>query len=316
MFKNLLLALCVFIANNAYSNSISIPKELEGKNIQLIVGYGTGGTMDIFARYLAKHIKDNYNLNVIVNNRPGAGGALGTKLVADSEGDGTTIHIANDAFVLGVLLSQPGWPKKDELVPVANLWNTYNMVLASSHVKLNDFTEILNDVKKRPAAYNYGTAFVIDGLIFSNILRSYGINGVAEIPFKSGQEVKNALANNTVQFWITGVGDGINTVSTGTVKPLAVTSPQRLKELNNVPTLKEIIPDSEFKNVTTIYLPANANKETISFYNKLFEQISKNNEVKKHFAERYFNIIEVANPEKVKQDWDNHWKAVAKSIGK
>lgn len=315
--KFFLLFIVGFLMNApSFASQIELPHELKNKTISLIIGYGPGGRNDLFARYLTNVIKEKYNINIVIVNRPGASGAIGAKFVAESNPDGTILHIANDAFVIGSLQSAPSWPQQQELIPVAHLWKTYNMVIGSKHLKFDNIKDVINDMNKNAAQYNYATVFVADGMQFAAILKHHNITGVAPVPFKSGPEIKTALANNTVQFWITGVGDGISTVNSGIAKPLAVTSEKRMAQLESVPTLNEFMPNSVFQNVTTLYLPAKTPESIVSFYNELFKLISTDAEVVKHFTELYYDLIPIKEPKIVLEQSQRHWNSVKSYLGK
>jgi len=309
LFFALLLFFYSF-TQQTFAQELLVPKELENKTLSIVIGYGPGGRNDIFARYLTNHIKNTYNLNVIVVNKPGASGAIGAKFVAESESDGTTLHLANDALILGILQGSPGWPQRTQLEPVVNIWSTYNMLIGSRHLQSDNINNIITEMRQNPSKFNYATVFVADGLQFELILNHFKIKEVVGIPFKSGPEIKNSLANNTVQFWITGIGDGISTIRSGIAKPLAVTSDKRLKELPQTPTFNELIPNAVFKNMTTLYVPKNTASDIKEFYNKLFALVNATAEIKKHFEDQNYNLLTVNSVENVKKEWEQHWISV------
>lgn len=315
IFYSLLL---IFFSVASNSQEIKILRELQDKNINIVVGVGPGTPSDVFSRYLAKFIKDNYNINMIVTNRTGANGAIAAKFVAESNPDGTTLLITHDAYMFGSIKNLIGWPSKQQLIPTAHLWHNHMMlVVGSNKLPSNSFKEILADVKKFPSNYNYGCFYLIDCLILEKIFKAQGITGVAEIPFRSTPEVKNAMANNTVQFFVTGLGDGMASARSGIWKPLAISNPNKLKDAPEVTPLTEIIKDDEFANyylLTSLYLPAGSSKEVVEFYNSIFSQVTKNPEIQKFFDEKNYKLINFDTPSKVSKFSDDRWDKFRKLL--
>jgi tripartite-type tricarboxylate transporter receptor subunit TctC len=298
-----------FVGCNA--QEIKVPRELQNKNINIIVGVGPGTPTDVFTRYLAKFIKENYDLNIVVLNRTGANGAIAAKFVAEANPDGTTLLVTHDAYLFGSIKNLIGWPAKNQLIPVAPLWHNHMMlVVGSNNLPSTSFIEILSEVKKNPNNYNYGCFYLIDCLILQKIFKSQGITEVSEVPFRSTPEIKNAMANNTIQFFVSGLGDGMATAKTGIWKPLAISNPNKLKDHPGVTPLREIIKDDEFSNyylLTTLYLPVGSSKEVNEFYNSIFAQVIKNPEIQKFFDEKNYKLMNVEAPDKVIKLYNDRW---------
>src|SRR4029453_9443962 len=155
--------------------------------IRLVVPFPPAGATDILSRELARQLSDRLHQQVIVDNRPGAGGTLGSDIVAKSVPDGYTIQMATSStHSIGPSLN-PKIPynAQTDFTPVADVANAVNVLLIAPNVKANNVTELIALLKANPAKFNYGssgngTIVHLTGELFKSMTGTY----IVHIPYR------------------------------------------------------------------------------------------------------------------------------------
>ena len=228
-----LLAACgAAIAQTAYPS----------KPVTLVVPFPPGGALDIVARALADEMRKPLGQPVIVENRPGAGGTLGTGAVARAAADGHTIllgSVATHAIAPG-LYRNLSYDALKDFVPITQV--TASPLLVASSAKLNFATlpELIASARAQPGKLNYastgnGTAVHLAG----EMLKSTANLDVVHVPYKGGSEAITALMTGEAAYMVVNVELVLPQVRGGKARALAVTGSRRLAILPDVPTLRE-----------------------------------------------------------------------------
>ncbi|AOG06141.1 Bug family tripartite tricarboxylate transporter substrate binding protein [Bosea sp. RAC05] len=210
--------------------------------IKLVMPFGPGSASDTIARIVADRLGEQLGQRVLVENRAGAGGNIGTQAVAKAEPDGyTLIFAAPGPFVLNPSLGGvPYDPEKDfELIsPVATLVNV--LVVNPAKVPVANVREFIAHVKKQPGAISYSSV----GLGSSQHLAAAYFDIVAgtkmvHVPYRSGSQIALDLVSGDVPVSFQLIPNVVAQLQAGQVKPLAVTTTTRSKALPDVPTMAE-----------------------------------------------------------------------------
>jgi len=212
------------------------------KTIKLVVPFGPGGPTDVSARLLAQMVQSSLGENVVIENRPGAGGATGTKSVANAEPDGYTLLIGTSATlaVVPALVKSPGYDPIKSFAPVAKILDSTLVLIVPAKFTANSVKEFVAYGKANPGKLSYASAGVGNQtqLLAELFKAKAGIEAV-HIPYKSGSEMVTAVLGEQVQFCFPDVSILIPLIREGKVKALAVSSPQRHPQLPDVPTMVE-----------------------------------------------------------------------------
>lgn len=235
----LLLFPLVLLSGAAVSDAAS---DYPSKPVKLVVPYPPGGSADVLARLVGQHLNTALGQPVVVENKPGAGTAIGAKAVAQSASDGYTLlvgtvssHAMNPA-----LMSNIGYDPVTDFTAISPLATIPFVLLAHPKVAANSLPELVDLAKRQPGKLNFSSA----GNGTSNHLAGALLNSVAQIqlahiPYKGSAPALNGLLGGQVDLMFDLVVTCVPHVKTGAVKPLAITASQRSQLLPDVPTVAE-----------------------------------------------------------------------------
>jgi tripartite-type tricarboxylate transporter receptor subunit TctC len=248
----------------------AVAQSWPSRTIKIIVPFGLGGSADVYARYLAEHLREPLGATVIVENRPGAGAVIGTDAVAKSEPDGYTFLIMSNTHTANeTLLPNRPYQLLRDLAPVAGMNIAYNVLVVHPSVPAKTVPELIAHAKANPGALNYassgpGTPYHIVGEIFRAMA---GIQ-VQHVPHRGSDQARNAVIAGQVQWMFDAIPTMVEQVRSGAVRALATTGPQRSPLLPDVPTLAETLPGFDGPIWIGMMAPANTPKEIVERMNR------------------------------------------------
>lgn len=218
------------------------------KPIRLVVPFPPAGATDILSRELARQLSDRLKQQVVVDNRPGAGGALGSDIVAKSAPDGYTIQMATSStHSIGPSLN-PKIPynAQADFTPIAHVANSANVLLIAPNVKASSVAELVALLKAKPGQYNYGssgngTIVHLTGELFKSMTGTY----VVHIPYRGTALVIPDMVSGQIHMMFDNVASAMPHLKDGRVKALAVTSLQKSTLLPELPTVAATVPGFE-----------------------------------------------------------------------
>jgi tripartite-type tricarboxylate transporter receptor subunit TctC len=212
--------------------------EYPNRPVRILVGFTPGGGPDITARHLAQKLTESWGQQVIVENRPGAGGTLAAAMAARAAPDGYTLLSVSSAHAAAAAI----YPKLgyDTLKDLAGITQTgtSKYVLVSSEFKT--LKDLLAAARSRPGQLNFSSAGVGSGTHFAaEIFKSMAAIDVVHVPFKGIPEALSETIAGRVQFFMAPIANAVNQVREGKLLGLGVSSPKRDPLLADVPTLDE-----------------------------------------------------------------------------
>jgi tripartite-type tricarboxylate transporter receptor subunit TctC len=217
------------------------------KPIRLVVPFGPGGPTDVSARIVAQVVQSALGQSVVIENRPGAGGALGSKSVANAEPDGYTLLIGTSATlgVVPALMKNPGYDPLKSFAPVAKVADSTLVLVAPANFPASSVKDFVAYAKTNPGKLSYASAGVGNQTqLLAELFKSKAGIDVVHVPYKSGAEMVTAILGEQVQMAFPDVSILIPLIREGKLKALAVTSAKRHPQLPDVPTMIESgIPD-------------------------------------------------------------------------
>ena len=251
------------------------------KPIRIYVGQGAGGGMDTQARIVAQRLASQWAQPVVVENKVGAGGIIATEAVARSAPDGYSLlmgPIGNMVFTPILTPNLKYSPTKD-FVPVSLVATFPLVVVVNSKSKMNSIAELIAHMKANPDKSNFGGSG--PAFQFANELFKMKTGAPGEfIQYKSMSETITALLAGDLVMSMVDTGPATTHINAGTLRALAVTSPQRLPSMPQVPTMAELgLRDIEFRYWSGIFAPAGTPKNVIKKLEVEINQILKQPDV-------------------------------------
>ena len=211
------------------------------KTVRVMVGASPGGGTDIIARMLAEKYQAAFGQPFIVENRPGASNTIAADLTAKAPPDGQTILVAtNTAQSIAPHLLKLGYDPLKDLAPVALIVVVPNVLVVNTEVPAKNVKELVALIKANPEKYSYGSSGTgstqhLAGEAFAHEL---GLK-MTHIPYKGSSQALADLVGGQIQMSFDTTSSAMGQIKSGKVRPLAVMSPARSRELPDVPTLAE-----------------------------------------------------------------------------
>ncbi|AIJ48474.1 hypothetical protein Cthiooxydans_37810 [Comamonas thiooxydans] len=211
------------------------------KPITLVVPFPPGGSNDALARTVGQKLSEYWKQPVLVDNRPGAGGNIGTKHVAKAVPDGYTLLVVANNFVTNPFLypdGRAGYDPVKEFVPVTQLGRVPFVLVVNPGFAAKSTQELIALAKAQPGKLSYGSAGIgtphhLTGELFKSLA---GIDMV-HVPYRGAQPVVTDLIGGQIQVLFGVANSVLPHIKTGALRPLAVTGEQPLFYLPNVPTV-------------------------------------------------------------------------------
>ncbi|HEY7248052.1 MAG TPA: tripartite tricarboxylate transporter substrate binding protein [Xanthobacteraceae bacterium] len=261
-------------------------EEWPGRPIKLIVPYSAGGSGDIVAREVAQKLSMSLGQSVVVENRPGASGNIGTAAVAKSPPDGHTILMASD---IQVAINPNFWSdlpyQLNEFEPIS-LVATVDLVLtATPSLDVADLRRLVQKAKQQPGAINYGsTGPGSTHELAMELLQQLGGFKLTEVPYRGSAQALPDLLSGQLQLMLMGIPQSLSYLRAGQLKALAVGSPERLPSLPDVATISQQgFPGFEANNYWCLYAPAGTPKDIVSKLGGATAQVLAQADLRDHF---------------------------------
>ncbi|MDB5921579.1 MAG: Tricarboxylate transport protein TctC [Betaproteobacteria bacterium] len=209
------------------------------KPIAFIVPYGPGTGNDVIARLISNKVTENWAQPIVVDNRPGAAGAIGTDLTAKAAPDGHTILIASTSQILNQFISKVNYDILKDFAPVI-VPGTLPYVLAVPNASpAKSIKELVAFAKSMPGKVNYAGTFGSLPHFLGEMLKTAGGIDITLINYKSTPDAVPDVLANRVEIWFTTMASAVPLAKAGRVKVLGVAGKQRAAVLPDVPTMAE-----------------------------------------------------------------------------
>ena len=240
-FATLCRILAVAIAGLAFA--IGPAAAQSGKTVRILVGFPPGGGTDAIARTLAEKLKDELAANVVVENRPGAGGQIAAQALKSAAPDGTTFFISHDhtISILPLVLKNPGFEPARDFVPVAGFATFVNAFAVSANTPAKDFKEYIGWVKSQgnKSAVGIPAPASVPEFLVKVIGEKYRLDLVAA-PYRGSAPMIGDMLGNQIPAGVGSVPDFIENHKAGKLRVVAVLGDRRQAAMPEVPTFAEL----------------------------------------------------------------------------
>ena len=211
------------------------------KPIRMIVPFTPGSASDVTGRILAQRLTEIYGQQMVADNRPGAGGLIGSQLARDAAPDGYTIAMIGQPHLSNALLrADKAYDPLKDYVAIGLTAITPNVIVLGKGIEVRTIPDLIALAKARPGTLNYGSAGIgssshLAGAMFVSKAKI----DVVHVPFRIGADSRSALVTGAIQYYIYPLPAIVTLLSAGTLKALAVTSKKRATALPELPTSAE-----------------------------------------------------------------------------
>ena len=255
--KILSLSLATLIAATPAASAFA--QTYPAKPIRFVVSFAAGGGVDMVARLAGQKLAEAWGQQVVIDNRPGAGGNLSAETVVKSPPDGYTIYLSSASVVVNASLykSLPYDPLKD-FAPVTLLVNAHNVLVAHPSLPAKNLRELIALAKKMPGQIHYAsTGSGSSGHLAMELLRSMAGIDLTHVPYRViGQTTTDLLAGQ-VSLWFPTMPGVLQHIKAGRMRALGVSGQRRAPVLADVPTVAEAgVPGYEASTWYPVLAPA------------------------------------------------------------
>ena len=239
--------------------------------IRLIVPSGAGGITDILARVIAARLPESLGYQVVVDNRPGASGVVGSDIVAKAPPDGHTLLMVFPSHPVNPsLFAKMPFDTIRDFAPVTMVSQVSPALIVQNQFPARSVRELIAIAIAKPGQLNHASVGVGSmGHLGALLLRSMAKIDFAQVAYKGSPQALSALISGEVQFYLIGsVGTAVTHIKTGRIRALGVGARQRIAALPDVPTIAETLPGYEARGWNGILAPARTPKPVIDRLNR------------------------------------------------
>ncbi|HKG01472.1 MAG TPA: tripartite tricarboxylate transporter substrate binding protein, partial [Xanthobacteraceae bacterium] len=286
LVRSLAVAAVLVAAGNAFMPGAARADYPE-RSITLIVCFPAGGGTDIAARLINTSLGDALGKPVIIENRGGAGGNIGTAAAARAPADGYTLLMCSSAFVVNPsLYANVAYDPFKDFVPIMVVGASPNVFTVPAQSPVKSLRELLDKAKANPGKLNWaspgaGTTPYLAG----ELLKLRTNTDMVHIPFAGAGPASQAAVAGQVDWYIANLGSLQGLIDGGKLRPVAVTSKARWPDLPDVPSLDELgIKDAESDTFQGIYAPAGTPQPIVDRLAKELDTILARPDIREKFV--------------------------------
>jgi len=250
-------------------------QDFPNRPIKLVVPFPAGGGVDAVARTIAEKLAIELKQPVIVDNKGGAGGALGAGLVARSTADGYTLLFANNGQAVLPHLQKIDWDPIKDFKPVSSVATYAMVVLVNSNSPIKTIPDLIQAAKAQPGRITYGSSGLGGPLhLGTEMFRSAAGIDIIHVPYKGNAPMTLALLGQEISMSMDTLAVSLPHIKSGKFRALAVTSQRRMTLLPDVPTIREVaIPDFDYEGWQAVFAPANTPAPIVAKLNAALNKV-------------------------------------------
>ena len=241
------------------------------KPVRIVVAFGAGGGIDFHARLIGQWLTQRLGQTFVVENRPGAGGNIGTEAALKSPADGYTLFLIFSSHMINATLYEGklGFNFLEDTAPVSGIVRLPQIVMVNPSVPAKTFPELIAYAKANPGKINFGSggAGTPAHVAVEQLKMMAGIDMV-HVPYRGSAPAMTDLIGGRIQLNIFNADSALPHIRAGTVRALAVGNAQRLQILPDLPTVAESVPGYEASLVYGVGAPKGTPAEIIDKLNK------------------------------------------------
>jgi tripartite-type tricarboxylate transporter receptor subunit TctC len=257
------------------------------KPVRLIVTYPPGGSSDLMSRVFGQKLSEVWGQQVLIESKPGAGGAIGMEFTARQTPDGYTFVVANiQPAAVNPLLSKVPYSVDKDFVPVALIATGPNVLVVNAAWQVKSLAEVLAYARANPGKLSYGTSGPGSiSHLTSEMLKNLTKANVVEIPYKGGVLAVQDLLGQQIQFIFSDALPAMQHIRAGKLRALCTTGSQKFVLLPEYPTCESTVPGLVTLNWWGVMVPAGTPRAVVDKFQADMVKVMQDATVKSKFAD-------------------------------
>ncbi|MGG5817371.1 Bug family tripartite tricarboxylate transporter substrate binding protein [Falsiroseomonas sp. HW251] len=232
--------------------------------IRFIIPFAPGGPVEVPGRFLADRLSQTLGQPVLVETRPGAGGALGIQNVVQSNDGHTFLFTTSSVVILPALMRDPGYDPFRDLVPISQITDAPMAFVARADWPVRDLTDFLAQARANPGRFSYGSSGAGSTThLGGELLKVRAGIDILHVPYRGAGQAVNALYAGDTDLLVTGLIETQRHVREGRLRAIGVTSPRRSPVLPEVPAIAEQVPGYEISIWYAMFGPRGTPPEVV-----------------------------------------------------
>ena len=263
------------LAGVALAQSGPQPQLYPVRPVRIVIPAGAGGVTDILGRVVAQKLTEGLGQQVIVDNRPGASGVVGTQIVAKAPADGYTLLMCFPSHVVNPSLYKDiPFDTANAFAPITMVSAVAPALIVSAQSPARSVADLIKLAKSKPGGLNHGSVGSGSmGALGAELLSSLAGIKFTQVAYKGSPQAMTALLSGEIDFYLIGsVGTAVEQVKAGRVRALGVGAKERVAALPDVPPIGETVPGYEARGWNGILAPAGTPKPVID---RLYRELVK-----------------------------------------
>ena len=299
------LTLLAAVTIVAVASMPSAAQDFPTRPVRFIVPYAAGGSGDLLARLLGNKLAAIWGQQVVVDNRAGGGGLIGTEFAARSDPDGYTLYLATDGplTVAASLYKRVPYDWKRDFAPVSMLAMGYQVLIVRASLPARNLQELIALAREKPGELNYasigiGSAPHLGAELFKSVAKV----DVTHVPYRgSSAQAISALLAGDVAMFLVGTSTAVSHIQSGALRGLAVTAGNRVDGLPDVPTFAEAgLPGVDVSLWFAVLAPSGTPAPIVKKLNADIAQVVADPDFRQALAVRGFDAVS-SSPEELAQ---------------
>jgi tripartite-type tricarboxylate transporter receptor subunit TctC len=295
-------------------------QDFPSKQIRLIVPFPPGGPNDIIARVVGQRMSEIIKQPLVIDNRGGQGGVLGTDVVAKAAPDGYTIGIVSaSSLVISPTMDKVAYNVQKDFAPVTLVTTVPEMLVVATNVPAKNMAELVALAKAQPGKLNFASAG-IGGLphLAGELFKLTARIDIVHVPYRGAAPAINDLLGQQVQMTFLDLPVILPQIKAGMLRPIALGAPERATTAPDVPTTAEVgMPDLLIENWYGMIAPAGTPEKIVTTLNRVANEAMNDPSVKAKLAEQGLTVAG-NTPEQFRDFLDSEtkkWARVIKDAG-
>ena len=286
--------------------------------IKLVLPFTPGSPNDVMARLLVQHLAPRLGQPIVIDNKPGGGTTIGTKLAAAAEPDGYTLLFISSAIIVDPAMKGISYDPLKEFTPVATVNTTAWLITVPPSMPVRTMPEFVAHTKAHPGTVNFAATQGTAGMLVAQRFKQLSGADILIVPYKGGAAAVPDFLGGRIQVLNPTPSTSLPLIREGKMRALMITSPARSPELPDVPTAREVgLPELTLEFWAGVMAPAGTPPDIVGKINAAINDTLRSPEVKDAMARLGFDA-KIGSPQDYARfiaEETPRWVGIAKSVG-